>query len=121
MVNETLSPAGKVHQCLFCCFQVAKSEREKDEVMQQVTRMTRGAAHRRQSLGRTPSAAAQLMRSMGRTEGPGGDSASEMRRNLDRFELERDLDRRNHLGDSFYDGPSGRNFRGGEDMDRYSN
>ncbi|XP_066016401.1 centrosomal protein of 128 kDa isoform X5 [Pocillopora verrucosa] len=99
--------------------QVAKSEREKDEVMQQVSRMTRGAAHRRQSLGRTPSAAAQLMRSMGRTEGPGGDSASEMRRNLDRFELERDLDRRNHLGDSFYDGPSGRNFRGGEDMDRF--
>ena len=44
---------------------------------------------------------------------------SEMRRNLDRFELERDLDRRHHAGESFYDGPSGRSFRGGEDMDRF--
>ena len=89
--------------------------------MQQVSRLTRGAAQRRQSFGRTPAAAAQLRRGLGRTEGPGGDNVSEMRRNLDRFELKRDLDRRNHLGESFYDGPSGRNFRGGEDMDRYNN
>ena len=89
--------------------------------MQQVSRLTRGATQRRQSFGRTPAAAAQLRRGLGRTEGPGGDNVSEMRRNLDRFELERDLDRRNHLGESFYDGPSGRNLRGGEDMDRYNN
>ncbi|XP_020626136.1 centrosomal protein of 128 kDa-like isoform X4 [Orbicella faveolata] len=98
--------------------QVAKSEREKDEMMQQVTRMTRNAAQRRQSFGPTSSGTAQLRRSMGRTEGPGGDHVSEMRRNLDRFELERDLDRRHPAGESFYDGLAGRNLRGGEDMDR---
>ena len=102
-----------------CFFQVAKSEREKDEIMQQVTRMTRNAAQRRQSFGPTPSGTAQLRRSMGRTEGPGGDHVSEMRRNLDRFELERDFDRRHPAGESFYDGLAGRNLRGGEDMDRY--
>ena len=99
-------------------FQVAKSEREKDDIMQQVSRLTRGAAHRRQSFGPNASGTAQLRRSLGRTEGPGGDNVSDMRRNLDRFELERDHDRRTHMGESFYDGPSGRNARGGEDMDR---
>ncbi|KAM7440247.1 hypothetical protein ABFA07_010550 [Porites harrisoni] len=91
--------------------QVAKSEREKDEIMQQVTRLTRNAAQRRQSFG--PTASSQFRRSLGRTEGPGGDFASEMRRNLDRFEMEQDLDRR-HMGESFYDGLPGRNFRGGD-------
>ena len=105
-------------QTLFCVFQVAKSEREKDEIMQQVSRLTRGAASRRQSFGPTASGSAQLRRSLGRTEGPGGDHVSEMRRNLDRFEMERDLDRRNHMGESFYDGLPGRNVRGGDDMDR---
>jgi len=95
--------------------QIAKSEREKDEIMQQVTRMTRSASQRRQSFGPTSSGSAQLRRSMGRTEGPGGDHVSEMRRNLDRFELERDLDRRHPAGESFYDGLAGRNVRGGED------
>ncbi|XP_078345050.1 uncharacterized protein LOC144630560 isoform X3 [Oculina patagonica] len=99
--------------------QVAKSEREKDDIMQQVSRLTRNATQRRQSFGPTASGTAQLRRSLGRTEGPGGDHVSEMRRNLDRFELERDLDRRHHAGESFYDGPSGRSFRGGEDMDRF--
>jgi len=98
--------------------QVAKSEREKDEIMQQVTRMTRSAAQRRQSFGPTASGPAQLRRSLSRAEGPGGDYTSEMRRNLDRFEMERDLDRRNHMGESFYDGMPGRNLRGGDDMER---
>lgn len=79
--------------------------------MQQVTRLTRNAAQRRQSFG--PTASSQFRRSLGRTEGPGGDFASEMRRNLDRFEMEQDLDRR-HMGESFYDGLPGRNFRGGD-------
>lgn len=86
--------------------------------MQQVSRLTRNMAHRRQSFGPTSSGPTPLRRSVGRSEGPGGDHVSEMRRNLDRFEMERDLDRRNHVGDSFYDGLSGRNLRGGEDMDR---
>lgn len=86
--------------------------------MNQVTRLTRNMAQRRQSFGPTSSGPAQLRRSMGRSEGPGGDHVSEMRRNLDRFELERDLDRRNHLGDSFYEGLAGRNLRGGDDIDR---
>ena len=81
--------------------------------------MTRSAAQRRQSFGPTSSGSAQLRRSMGRTDGPGGDHVSEMRRNLDRFELERDLDRRHPAGESFYDGLAGRNVRGGED--RYDN
>ncbi|XP_068688723.1 centrosomal protein of 128 kDa-like isoform X3 [Montipora foliosa] len=98
--------------------QVAKSEREKDDIMQQVTKLTRNMAQKRQSFGPGSSGSAQLRRSMSRSEGLGGDHVSEIRRNLDRFELERDLDRRNHIGDSFYDGLSGRNLRGGEDMDR---
>ena len=81
--------------------------------------MTRSAAQRRPSFGPTSSGSAQLRRSMGRTDGPGGDHVSEMRRNLDRFELERDLDRRHPAGESFYDGLAGRNVRGGED--RYDN
>ena len=80
-----------------------------------MSRLTRGAAQRRQSFGPTPSS--QFRRSLGRTEGPAGDNVTEMRRNLDRFEMERDLDRR-HMGESFYDGPSGRHVRGGDDMDR---
>ena len=86
--------------------------------MQQVTKLTRNMAQKRQSFGPGSSGSAQLRRSMSRSEGLGGDHVSEIRRNLDRFELERDLDRRNHIGDSFYDGLSGRNLRGGEDMDR---
>ncbi|XP_015752661.1 PREDICTED: tropomyosin-2-like [Acropora digitifera] len=98
--------------------QVAKSEREKDEIMQQAMKLTRNVTQRRQSIGPGSSGPAQLRRSFSRSEGAGGDHLSEMRRTLDRFELERDLDRRSHFGDSFYDGMSGRNTRGVEDMDR---
>ncbi|XP_074628878.1 uncharacterized protein LOC141886577 isoform X5 [Acropora palmata] len=98
--------------------QVAKSEREKDEIMQQAMKLTRNMTQRRQSIGQGSSGPAQLRRSFSRSEGAGGDHLSEMRRTLDRFELERDLDRRSHFGDSFYDGMPGRNARGVEDMDR---
>lgn len=98
--------------------QVAKSEREKDEIMQQAMKLTRNMTQRRQSIGPGSSGPAQLRRSFSRSEGAGGDHLSEMRRTLDRFELERDLDRRSHFGDSFYDGMPGRNARGVEDMDR---
>lgn len=86
--------------------------------MQQVTKLTRNMAQRRQSFGPGSSGPTQLRRSVSRSEGPGGDHLSEMRRTLDRFELERDLDRRSHFGDSFYDGMPGRNARGVEDVDR---
>lgn len=86
--------------------------------MQQAMKLTRNMTQRRQSIGPGSSGPAQLRRSFSRSEGAGGDHLSEMRRTLDRFELERDLDRRSHFGDSFYDGMPGRNARGVEDMDR---
>ena len=82
-------------------FQVTKGEREKDEILHQVSKVARGV-NRRQSLGPI-----DRRRSLGRVDAAGTGDVSEMRRNLDRVEL--DLDRENRgMGrpdfDQFYDG-----------------
>ena len=83
--------------------------------MQQVARFTQGVGHRRQSFD------PHVRRSMGRTEVLGNNHVSELRRNLDRSEIERGLDRRNHgrmdVEDLYYDGLSGRTHQR-EDLDR---
>ena len=97
--------------------QVAKAEREKEEIMHQVSKVTRGV-NRRQSFG-PMSGVGDRRRSLGRMEtgGTGAGDVAEMRRNLDRVELDLDRDRRSLGGDQLYDG---RRTFGREDLDRQS-